>query len=77
MARALIGLVLAENSPPQLALGIAAAQRARWVRAKKQKVVSITLGKKKRKLSANVIAKIRAAQKKRWAQWRKSKKKSA
>jgi len=49
---------------------IAAAQRARWAKAKGQKVVSIA-SRKRRKLSAAAIARIRAAQKARWAKWRK------
>jgi uncharacterized phosphosugar-binding protein len=52
---------------------IAAAQRARWAKAKGQKVVSIA-SRKRRKMSAAAIARIRAAQKARWAKWRKSKK---
>ena len=52
---------------------IAAAQRARWAKAKGQKVVSI-VSRKRRKLSAAAIARIRAAQKARWAKWRKAKK---
>jgi hypothetical protein len=56
---------------------IAAAQRARWAKVKGRKVVPITAGKKKRKLSAAAIARIRAGQKARWAKWRKSNKKSA
>jgi predicted nucleic acid-binding Zn-ribbon protein len=51
---------------------IAAAQRARWAKAKGQKVVSIA-SRKRRKLSAAAIARIRAAQKARWAKWRKRK----
>jgi len=51
---------------------IAAAQRARWVKAK-GKVVSIA-AHKKRKLSGAGIARIRAAQKARWAKWRKAQK---
>jgi uncharacterized phosphosugar-binding protein len=49
---------------------IAAAQRARWAKAKGQKVVSI-VSRKRRKMSAAAIARIRAAQKTRWAKWRK------
>jgi hypothetical protein len=51
---------------------IAAAQRARWAKAK-GKVVSIA-AHKKRKLSGAAIARIRAAQKARWAKWRKAQK---
>jgi hypothetical protein len=51
---------------------IAAAQRARWAKAKGQKVVSI--GSRRRKMSAAAIARIRAAQKARWAKWRKARK---
>ena len=49
---------------------IAAAQRARWAKAKGQKVVSI-VSRKRRKMSAAAIARIRAAQRARWAKWRK------
>jgi len=52
---------------------IAAAQRARWAKAKGQKVVSIA-SRKRRRVSAAAIARIRAAQKARWAKWRKAKK---
>ena len=52
---------------------IAAAQRARWAKAKGQKVVSVAY-KKRRKMSVAAIARIRAAQKVRWAKWRKAKK---
>jgi len=52
---------------------IAAAQRARWAKAKGQKVVSI-VSRKRRKMSAAAIARIRAAQKSRWAKWRKARK---
>jgi len=52
---------------------IAAAQRARWAKARGQKVVSIS-GKGGRKISAAALAKIRAAQKARWAKWRKQRK---
>jgi NADPH-dependent curcumin reductase CurA len=48
---------------------IAAAQRARWAKAKGKKVISIARGK--RKMSAAAIARIRAAQKARWAKWRR------
>lgn len=47
---------------------IAAAQRARWAKAK-GKVVSIA--RRKRTLSATAIGRIRAAQRARWAKWRK------
>jgi len=50
---------------------IAAAQRARWARAKGEKVVSIA-SRRRRKLSSAAIARIRAAQKARWAKWRKT-----
>lgn len=49
---------------------IAAAQRARWAKARGEKVVAITY-KPRRKMSAAAIARIRAAQKARWAKWRK------
>jgi hypothetical protein len=52
---------------------IAAAQRARWAKAKGKNVVSIN-GKRRRKMSAQAIARIRAAQKTRWAKWRKQQK---
>jgi hypothetical protein len=52
---------------------IAAAQRARWAKAKGRKVVSITT-RKRRKLSGAALARIRAAQKARWAKWRKAQK---
>jgi uncharacterized phosphosugar-binding protein len=55
---------------------IAAAQRARWAKAKGQKVVSI-VSRKRRNMSAAAIARIRAAQKARWAKWRKLNKKTA
>ena|SRR5258705_10064190 len=49
---------------------IGAAQRARWAKAKGQKVVSI-VSRKRRKMSAAAIARIRDTQKARWAKWRK------
>jgi hypothetical protein len=52
---------------------IAAAQHARWAKAKGRKVVSITT-RKRRKLSGAALARIRAAQKARWAKWRKTQK---
>jgi hypothetical protein len=52
---------------------IAAAQRARWAKAKGGKVVSIRV-RKRRKLSATALANIRAAQKARWSKWRKAQK---
>jgi hypothetical protein len=52
---------------------IAAAQRARWAKAKGEKVVSIA-SRRKRKLSASALANIRAAQRARWAKWRKAQK---
>lgn len=48
---------------------IAAAQRARWAKAKGQKIVS--MAPKKRTMSSAAIARIRAGQKARWAKWRK------
>lgn len=54
---------------------IGAAQRARWAKAKGQKVVSIAT-RKRRKLSAAALANVRAAQKARWAKWRKVQKKA-
>jgi hypothetical protein len=48
---------------------IAAAQRARWAKAKGEKVVSIS-SRKSRKLSAAALGRIRAAQRLRWAKWR-------
>jgi len=53
---------------------IAAAQRARWAKAKGQKVVSIAV-RRRRLLSASALANIRAGQKARWAKWRKAQKK--
>jgi hypothetical protein len=53
---------------------IAAAQRARWAKAKGQKA-SATAPVKKRKLSGTALARIRAAQKARWAKWRKQREK--
>jgi hypothetical protein len=52
---------------------IATAQRARWAKAKGQKVFSI-VPRKRRKMSAAAIARIRAAQRARWAKWRKAQK---
>jgi hypothetical protein len=52
---------------------IAAAQRARWAKARAQKVVSIN-GRRRRKISSTALANIRAAQKARWARWRKQRK---
>ena len=54
---------------------IAAAQRARWAKAKGEKVVSIS-SRKSRKLSAAALGRIRAAQRLRWAKWRKQHKKA-
>jgi hypothetical protein len=51
---------------------IAAAQRARWAKAKGRKVVSIT--DHKRKMSASARKRIAAAQKARWSKWRKAQK---
>ena len=50
---------------------ISAAQRARWARARGQKVVSIA---PKRHISAAGLANIRKATKARWARWRAQKK---
>jgi hypothetical protein len=52
---------------------IAAAQKARWAKAKGEKVVSIA-SRRRRKMSAAALAHIRAAQKARWAKWRKAQK---
>jgi hypothetical protein len=52
---------------------IAAAQRARWAKVKRQKITSIT-ARRSRKLSAVALANNRAAQKARWAKWRKGQK---
>jgi hypothetical protein len=52
---------------------IAAAQRARWAKAKSQRIVSIG-SRRRHRMSAAAIARIRAAQKARWAKWRKAKK---
>ena len=51
---------------------IAAAQRARWAKAKGKKVVSITA--RKRTMSPANRKKIAAAQRARWAKWRKEQK---
>ena len=51
---------------------IAAAQRARWAKAKGKKVVSIAV--RKRTMSPAARRKIAAAQKARWAKWRKQQK---
>jgi len=53
---------------------IVAAQRARWAKAKGQKVVSIA-ARKRHRLSASALANIRAAQKARWDKWRRAQKK--
>ena len=54
---------------------IAAAQRARWAKAKGQKVEKVvSIAPKKRTMSSAAIAKIRAGQKARWAKWRKQQK---
>jgi hypothetical protein len=52
---------------------IAAAQPARWAKARGQKIVSIN-GRRRRKISTTALANIRAAQKARWAKWRKQQK---
>ena len=52
---------------------ISASQKARWARARGQKVVSIA---PKRHISAAGLARIRAATKARWARWRRQKKKA-
>jgi hypothetical protein len=49
---------------------ISASQKARWARARGQKVVSIA---PKRRISAAGLARIRAAQKARWAKLRRQK----
>jgi uncharacterized phosphosugar-binding protein len=51
---------------------IAAAQRARWAKAKGKKVVAI--GAAKRTMSPAARRRIAAAQKARWAKWRKQNK---
>ena len=51
---------------------ISASQKARWARARGQKVVSI--GPKRRRISAAGLARIRAATRARWARWRAAKK---
>jgi len=58
-------------------LRIAAAQRARWAKARGTKLVSIATKSSgnKRKMSAAARMKIVAAQKARWAKWRKANKK--
>jgi hypothetical protein len=50
---------------------ISAAQKARWARARGQKVVSIA---PKRRISPAGLARIRAATKARWAKWRQQQK---
>jgi hypothetical protein len=50
---------------------ISASQKARWARARGQKVVSIA---PKRRISAAGLARIRAAQRARWAKIRAGKK---
>jgi hypothetical protein len=52
---------------------IAAAQRLRWAKAKRGKVLSLATPKR-RKLSAAALTHIRTAQKARWAKWRKQQK---
>jgi len=54
---------------------IAAAQRARWAKAKGQRAASIA-GRRKHKISVAAVARIRAAQKARWAKWRKTQKRA-
>jgi hypothetical protein len=49
---------------------ISASQKARWARARGQKVVSIA---PKRHISAAGLANIRKATKARWAKWRRQK----
>jgi hypothetical protein len=53
---------------------IAAAQRARWAKAKAQKVVAIT-ARKTRTMSLSARRRIAAAQRARWAKWKKAQKK--
>ena len=53
---------------------IAAAQRARWAKAKGQKVVS-NAARTGRSMSPAARRRIAAAQKARWAKWRKAQKK--
>jgi len=50
---------------------ISASQKARWARARGQKVVAI---RPKRRISPAGIARIRAATRARWAKWRAAKK---
>jgi len=50
---------------------ISASQKARWARARSQKVVSIA--PKRRRISAAGLANIRAAQRARWAKIRRQK----
>jgi len=54
---------------------IAAAQRARWAKTRKEKVVSIGTHKG-RTMSPAARRRIVAAQKARWAKWRKAQKKT-
>ena len=53
--------------------GSAAAQRARGAKVKRKKVISIIA--RKRTMSPAARRKIAAAQKARWAKWRKARKK--
>jgi len=50
---------------------ISASQKARWARARGQKVVSIGPKSGKRHISAAGLARIRAANRARWAKWRR------
>jgi len=72
------GAVFTRSLSPAVRARIAATQRARWGKVKKQKVVPSAsrklTGHKPRKLWAGAIAKIRAAQKLRWARWREAQK---
>ena len=51
---------------------ISASQKARWARARGQKVVPIKASK--RHISAAGLARIRAANRARWAKWRAAQK---
>jgi len=72
------GAAFTRSLSPAVRARIAATQRARWAKVKKQKVVPSASRKltwrKPRKLWAGAIAKIRAAQKLRWARWREAQK---
>jgi hypothetical protein len=55
---------------------ISAAQRARWAKAKGQKVVAIA-ARKTRTMSASARRRVASAQRLRWAKWRREQRKAA